>query len=66
MEIKYYRKEYLQRRKAIAKEFWAEVVRLFNSGKTAKDIAAMFTNPNTGKPYTREHIYWILKQARNL
>lgn len=66
MEIKYYRKDYLQRRKTQAQEFWQEVVRLFNSGKTAGDIAAMFKNPVTGKNYTREHIYWILKQARNL
>jgi hypothetical protein len=66
MEIKYYRKEYLERRKATAQSFWDEVVRLFNSGKSAKDIAAMFKNPTTGKNYTREHIYWILKQMRNL
>lgn len=66
MDIKYYRQDYLNRLKAKSRAFWQEVVALYNQGKTAKDIAAMFKNPITGKNYTREHIYWILKQMRNL
>jgi hypothetical protein len=49
-------------RDAKAKEFWAQVATDVNAGMTAKQIANRYKNPVTGKPYTREHIYWVIKQ----
>lgn len=51
-------------RKKEAREFWLRVATDYNAGMTPKEIAERYTNPNTGKPYTREHIHWILKKLR--
>jgi hypothetical protein len=45
-------------------ELWLRVATDFNGGMRAKDIAKRYTNPKTGKPYTREHIYWILNKLK--
>jgi hypothetical protein len=36
----------------------------FNAGMSAKDIARRYTNPYTKKPYTREHVYLVLKRLQ--
>lgn len=59
MDIKYQGHE---RRKRRAMDLWLRVATDFNAGMPAKDIAKRYTNPKTGKTYTREHIYWILKK----
>jgi hypothetical protein len=61
-EIKYHKHE---RRKQRAQAFWRQIVREYNSGKSAQSIAEAYINPKTGKNYTRAHIYWILKKAAN-
>lgn len=61
MEIKYQMHE---KRHKLALAFWRQVVRDFNKGKTAKEIADFYVNPKTGKHYTRAHIYWILEQMK--
>lgn len=49
------------KRKKEAVSLWLEVVAEAKQGLTVPEIREKHTNPRTGKPYTREHIYWILK-----
>lgn len=41
---------------------WLKMVNDFNNDIPAKKIAQRYTNPITKKPYTREHVYWVLKK----
>ena len=50
--------------KKLAAKFWFDVLKDYNEGLSADEIAAKYTNPKTGKSYTRQHIYWILRQIR--
>lgn len=43
-------------------DLWLRIATDYNNGLPAKDIAKRYTNPVTKKHYTREHIYWVLKQ----
>ena len=54
------------KRKNRAQAFWRQVVKEFNGGRSAQTIADNYINPATGKNYTRAHIYWILKQMREV
>lgn len=63
MEIKY--QKHTMRKKQ-ARDFWIRVATDFNGGIPASKIAKRYTNPKTGKPYTREHIYYILKQVKTI
>jgi hypothetical protein len=47
-----------------AKDFWLRVATDLNAGMLPADIAKRYTNPITKKPYTREHIYWIIRQLK--
>lgn len=47
-----------------AQAFWRQVVKDFNSGRSAQFIAKYYVNPKTGKNYTRAHIYWILEKMK--
>lgn len=62
MEIKYQKHD---QRKKQAKDFWLRVATDYNGGLSASKIAKRYTNPRTGKPYTREHVYFILKRIKN-
>lgn len=55
-----YHKHNTRRKKSI--DLWLRIATDYNGGMTAKDIAKRYTNPITKKPYTREHVYWVLKQ----
>lgn len=57
--IKYHQHD---RRKVRANAFWRQVVKEYNSGRSAQTIAYSYINAKTGKNYTRAHIYWILKR----
>ena len=37
----------------------------YNAGLTIDQIRLRYKNPMTGKPYTREHIYYCLKAIVN-
>lgn len=63
MKIKYQRHE---KRKNIAQALWRQVVKEYNSGKSAQAIANSYFNPKTGKLYTRAHIYWILNKMKGM
>jgi len=47
-----------------ARNFWPKVVELNNQGMKAEEIAQQFTNPKTGKHYSRGHIFRILRIMR--
>lgn len=53
-----------KRRTERAKAFWLQVAADYNAGISAKEIAARYINPDTGRQYTREHIYLILRKFR--
>jgi hypothetical protein len=53
-------------RKQRAREFWLQVAADYNAGMSAATIAQRYANPDTGKKYTREHIYWILRKVATL
>lgn len=53
-------------RKERAREFWMRVATDLNSGMTPAVIAKRYRNPATGKRYTREHIYWIIRTIRKM
>lgn len=59
MEIKYHNHT---KRKKEAMDLWLRVATDYNNGLSATKIAKRYTNPKTGKPYTREHIYFILRK----
>lgn len=52
-----------KRRKATS-EFWLRVATDLNAGMTPDEIAGRYINPKTEKPYTREHIYWVIRQLK--
>lgn len=43
-------------------DFWLNVATDINAGFTPDEIKERYTNPKTGKPYTREHIYWVIRE----
>jgi hypothetical protein len=45
---------------------WKQIVKEYNGGTPAQDIAKTYINPLTGKHYTRAHIYWILSRMKNI
>jgi hypothetical protein len=45
--------------------FWVKVATDYNAGMTAEKIASRYTNPRTGKNYTRQHVYLILRKIKN-
>jgi hypothetical protein len=47
-----------------AAEFWFSVLKDYHEGLSAQKIAKKYTNPRTNKAYTRQHIFWILKQIK--
>jgi hypothetical protein len=47
-----------------ATQFWLKVATDLNAGFTPDEIAERYTNPKTGKKYTREHIYWVIRQLK--
>lgn len=61
MDIKY---QGHGRRSKRAISFWLQVAQEYNDGIPPEEIAEKHINPKTGKPYTREHIYWILKRVK--
>lgn len=62
MEIKYQKHN---KRKQKAVSFWLQVAADYNNGMTAQQIAQKYTNPLTQRPYTRQHVYLILRKVRN-
>ena len=62
MKIKRQREQYLENLKRKTRKFWVKVVVDYNNGMTAKEIAAKYINPRTGKNYSREHIYTIINE----
>ncbi|MFA5768331.1 MAG: hypothetical protein WC871_02185 [Bacteroidales bacterium] len=55
-----------QQRTQRATDFWLQVAADYNAGMSAAQIADRYVNPKTGQPYTRQHIYWILRKVSNL
>lgn len=53
------------KRKEEAKKFWEKVKKDLDEGMTPDEIASTYINKRTGKKYTREHIFWIIRQINN-
>ena len=53
-------------RKQRALILWLEMAQKYNEGMPVIQIAKQYINPNTGRFYTREGVYFALKQLRNL
>lgn len=58
---------YWKKRHDDSREFWSRIATDLNAGLTPRQIyeSNKYMNPRTGKPYTREHLYWVAKQVRN-
>lgn len=52
-------------RKQRALTLWLEMAQLYNEGVPVIQIAKRYINPNTGKYYTREGVYFALKKLRD-
>lgn len=50
------------KRKQAFSDFMLRVATDINGEFTPEDIAKRYINPKTNKPYTREHIYWVIRQ----
>ena len=59
-------KEFYDQRKKEAINIWIKMLTLSQSGVKPRDIAERFVNEQTGKPYTREHVYLVLRKMRTL
>jgi hypothetical protein len=51
-----------QKREAL--HFRSKVIEQLNLGMTPSEIAAANMNPKTNKPYSREHIYWVIREIK--
>lgn len=63
MEIKYQNHEQKTKR---ALATWVKIAEDFNNGVPAAKIAPRYTNPTTGKAYSRSHVYYILRKLREV
>lgn len=45
-------------------ELWLRIATDLNAGLDPVQVADKYINPNTGKKYTRQHIYWVIKQLK--
>lgn len=49
-----------------AKQVWLQMVEEYNRGDDPNEIMKRHINPKTKKPYTRAHLYWVLKQVAKI
>jgi hypothetical protein len=59
-------KEFYDQRKKEAIGVWVKMFTLWKSGVKPRDIARRFVNEQTGQPYTREHVYLVLRTMKSL
>ena len=59
-------KEFYDQRKKEAISVWIKMLELSRAGVKPRDIAQRFTNSQTGKPYTREHVYFVLRKIKTM
>ncbi len=59
-------KEYRDRRKQEALDMWIRIATDLGNGMTPRQIfdTGRYVNKYTGKPYVREHIYWICREIK--
>ena len=62
MTIQRYKGKYRKRKATM--EFWLRVATDLNAGMTPDEISKRYVNPNTGKNYTREHIYYVIRELK--
>jgi hypothetical protein len=62
MDIKYTGHE---TRTKNARNIWFSVATDLNSGMSIEEIRQRYTNPLTGKPYSKSHIYFMLRYIKN-
>lgn len=63
MEIKYHNHEIRNQK---AKIVWLRMAEEYNRGDDPNEIIKRHINPKTKRPYTRAHLYWVLKQVQKL
>lgn len=59
-------KEFYDQRKKEAINVWVKMLTLSRAGVKPRDIARRFINEQTGKPYTREHVYLVLRKMKTM
>lgn len=64
MQVINQREIYLENLKLQSRKFWRKIVADYNAGIPVPEIARKYTNPRTGKPYSRAHIHAVLKYMR--
>lgn len=55
-----------KRRTEHAMELWVKVATDYNAGMSPEQIRHRYTNPKTGKAYSRGYIYWVLKKVKTI
>lgn len=65
MKVISQRKLYLKRLKEKTRELGLKIVADYNAGVPVDEIAAKYKNPKTGRPYSRQRIYAIIRQMRS-
>lgn len=53
-----------KRRTERAKDLWVKVATDYNAGMSPEVIRKRYKNPNTGEPYSRGYIYWVLNKIK--
>lgn len=53
-------------RRREVKDLWLRIATDFNAKIPVDIIRERYLNPKTGKPYNRTHIYYILKQVKEM
>lgn len=54
----------IYRKRKTVMDFWLRVATDLNAGFTPEEIAPRYVNKRTGKAYTREHIYYIIRELK--
>lgn len=65
MKVISQRKQYLDQLKRETRKFWVQVVEDYNDGVPVPEISQKYVNKRTGKPYSRQQIYKIIKAMRD-
>jgi len=62
MTDKKYKGSYRKRKATM--DFWLKVATDLNAGLTPREISTRYINPHTDKNYTREHIYYVIREIK--
>lgn len=61
MKLGEYREQWKKEVRAKAMKVWVKMKKDFDAGMAPEKIAEKYINPRTKKPYTRVHVYEVLR-----